>query len=184
MAATDSNPTPTTEQPAPAYRIVVTGDLVEVIDRTGSLVKEGDLWMVSDLLRDAKRQLRQRSEDEAALSLEWDFPTSRYACFGIQRCVYAIMPTGRDYTVNVPAELQPHWPNVIKIGYTATSLMSRRTSLDAVFGGGLVVYAYAECDQPNRAEAGLHRVLAEWRITGEWFHRDYVMGFLEAGGVP
>jgi hypothetical protein len=183
VSISDSKPNSTIEQSRSAYQIVVIGDAVMVISPNGSVVQEGDMWQVSDLLREAKHQSRQSSEDYEAMNLDWAFPKKRSECFGISRCVYAIMPTVREHTVRLPAELQSEWPNVMKIGFTKTSLTSRRTGLDGDLGGDLVVYAYAECDRPAYAEAGIHRLLSPGRVFGEWFHRDYVMGFL-CGGRP
>ena len=163
-----------TESTTQAYQIIVSGELVEVVGPNGDRVAERDLWIVADLLRDAQSQQRRESEDGAADLLSWVFPSRKYDCFGIQRCVYAIAPTVAESTPRLPMALRPYWPHVVKIGYTATSLMARRTNLDYQFGGSLVVVAYAECDQPGLAEAGLHRKFSEWHVFGEWFDRRLV----------
>ena len=170
-----------TESTTQVYRIVTGGESVEVFDSNGDRVAERDLWIVIDLIRDAKRQLRRESEDKAADCLSWVFPSRKYDCFGVRQCVYAIAPTVAESTPKLPMGIRPYWPHVIKIGYTEASLMARRSALDNQFGGGLSVVAYAECSQPKLDEAGLHRKFSEWHVLGEWFDRRHVEGNIAGG---
>jgi hypothetical protein len=184
MADPNSSPKTTTEQSLKRiYRLIVDGDHVTVIGDNGRPIPIHEFDEMGILLRRARAQARDTEQIMQANALRWKFPSKRSHIYAVGSCVYVITPTATNYTDKLPSELRRVWPNVAKIGYTQTSLTGRCSTLARQFGGGLTVYAFAYSNHPAEAESGMHAILTDAHVHGEWFDRDYVMGYLAGGAL-
>lgn len=157
--------------------IVETSAGVHVLDETGRPIGAADYAAIFELLKRAQQDDRARVATEAARALTWHSVDSWRDYQHITECVYLMYPTYSASIRNLPPPLAAAWPRVLKVGFTRQPLNARRKRLSIEYGS-LTVLAYALTDDVIAAERGLHELLKDHHINGEWFNLDAAWDFL------